>query len=243
MNHRIRTTTVAASVALGAGLLLSACQSDSGATDTAGKTTGNPAVTSSPTPASGATGASGSGGRVSRPAGTPTGASRSGGTTRGTGSGGTGSGGTGSGRASGDGRAGDKSGYGQSCGSKDLRWSAKSMTQAGGYIRISVSAKPGITCVLPAGLPVVAFGSGGTQAGPAEQSAGGESTLHGGTTVYAGVNPKITKDNAGAEYGTVIVSASESDPHPVSLSVGNTLVDKPVVTNWHTNPADAVPAA
>lgn len=77
MNHRIRTT-VAVSVALGAGLLLSACQSDSGATDTAGPTTGNPAVTSSPTQASGATGTSGSGGRESGPAGTPTGASTQG---------------------------------------------------------------------------------------------------------------------------------------------------------------------
>ncbi|MGW1029754.1 hypothetical protein ACWD4J_39790 [Streptomyces sp. NPDC002577] len=42
------------------------------------------------------------------------------------------------------------------------------MTQGGGYIQVSVTAKPGITCVLPDGLPVMAFGSGGIQAGPAE---------------------------------------------------------------------------
>ncbi|WP_181794642.1 DUF4232 domain-containing protein, partial [Streptomyces sp. WELS2] len=141
-----------------------------------------------------------------------------------------------------DGAAADKTGYGQSCGSNDLRWSAKSMTQAGGYIQISVSANPGITCVLPAGLPVVAFGSGGTQAHPAEQSVGSEITLSGGTTVYAGVNPKTTNDDNGTEYSTVIASVSDGDPHPVSLPVGNIVVDKPVVTNWHTNPADAVPA-
>lgn len=68
--------------------------------------------------------------------------------------------------------AGEKSGYGQSCGTNDLVWNAKEMPQAGGHYRISVKARSGITCVLPGGLPVNAFGSGGTQAGPAEQVAG-----------------------------------------------------------------------
>ncbi|WDM16949.1 DUF4232 domain-containing protein [Streptomyces lavenduligriseus] len=173
------------------------------------------------------------GGRKSGSTGATAGATHSGGGTKAS---------TGEGRTSGDGAAGDKTGYGQGCGCNDLRWSAKSMTQAGGYIQISVSAKPGITCVLPAGLPVVAFGSGGTQAHPAEQSAGNEITLSGCTTVYAGVNPKTTNDDNGIEYSTVIVSVSDGDPHPVSLPVGNTIVDKPVVTDWHTNPVDAVPA-
>ncbi|MFH9089998.1 DUF4232 domain-containing protein [Streptomyces sp. NPDC017673] len=240
MNHRFRTA-FAVSAALGAGLLMTACQGSSSAPDTASaKTVADSTATSSPAPAPSATKAGGPGGQESRTSGTTAGSSRNGGTTGGTTRGATG--GTGSGRDSGDGGAADKTGYGQSCGSNDLRWSAKSMTQAGGYIQISVSAKPGITCVLPAGLPVVAFGSGGTQAHPAEQSAGPEITLSGGTTVYAGVNPKTTNDDYGTEYSTVIVSVSDGDPHPVSLPVGNTLVDKPVVTNWHTNPADAVPA-
>lgn len=236
MNHRFRTA-FAVSAALGAGLLMTACQGNSSAPDSASaKTVADSTATSSPAPAPSATKAGGPGGQESRTSGTTAGSSRNGGTTVGA------TGGTGSGRDSGDGGAADKTGYGQSCGSNDLRWSAKSMTQAGGYIQISVSAKPGITCVLPAGLPVVAFGSGGTQAHPAEQSAGPEITLSGGTTVYAGVNPKTTNDDYGTEYSTVIVSVSDGDPHPVSLPAGNTLVDKPVVTNWHTNPADAVPA-
>ncbi|MFJ4153077.1 DUF4232 domain-containing protein [Streptomyces galbus] len=115
------------------------------------------------------------------------------------------------------------------------------MTQAGGYIRISAKAKPGITCVLPAGLPVIAFGSGGTQAGPAEQSAGGEITLIGDKTVYAGLNPKSTGNNSGVEYDSVIVSVSNDDPNPVSLKTGSIVVDKPQVTNWHTSAAEAVP--
>ncbi|MET8563886.1 DUF4232 domain-containing protein [Streptomyces flaveolus] len=240
MNHRFRTA-FAVSAALGAGLLMTACQGDPSATGPApAKTVADSAAPSSAAPVPSAGKAGDSGGQESRAGGTTAGSSRSGGTTGGT-TGGT-AGGTGSGRGSGGGGAADKTGYGQGCGSNDLRWSAKSMTQAGGYIRISVSAKPGITCVLPAGLPVVAFGSGGTQAHPAEQAAGPEITLSGGTTVYAGVNPKTTNDDYGTEYGTVIVSVSDGDPNPVSLPVGNTLVDKPVVTNWHTNPADAVPA-
>ncbi|MDN3262796.1 hypothetical protein QWJ26_23930 [Streptomyces sp. CSDS2] len=235
MNHRFRAA-FAASAALGAGLLLTACQEGSGTTaDATAKTTATSAATPTSQPVVDATETAASGGgQKSGSAGTTAGATHSGGGTKAN---------TGEGRTSDDGAAADKTGYGQGCGSNDLRWSAKSMTQAGGYIQISVSAKPGITCVLPAGLPVVAFGSGGTQAHPAEQSAGSEITLSGGTTVYAGVNPKTTNDDNGTEYSTVIVSVSDGDPHPVSLPVGNTVVDKPVVTNWHTNPADAVPAS
>ncbi len=152
----------------------------------------------------------------------------------------TGNGGNGDAKHSGA-EAGDKSGYGQSCGTNDLTWSAKRMTQAGGYYQVSVKAKSGITCVLPGGLPVIAFGSGGTQAGPAEQSAGAEITLSGGRTVYAGVSPKSTSGDGGTEYSTVIVSVTGDDPDPISLEIGSVLVDQPVVTNWHTDPQDAVP--
>ncbi len=64
------------------------------------------------------------------------------------------------------------------------------MTRAGGYIRISVSAKPNITCVPPTGLPLVTFGSGGTQGRPAEQSTGSQITLSGGTTVRGGCSSR-----------------------------------------------------
>jgi hypothetical protein len=158
-----------------------------------------------------------------------------------------GSGGTGAGDASGtdedtsDDTAADEPGYGQGCGTNDLDWSAGAETRAGGYILLSVKARSGITCFLPGGHQAVALGSGGVQAGPVEQSAGEEITLGGGRTVYAGVSPKTTAGDAGTEFGTVIVSVSEQDPHPLSLDIDRALVEEPVTTNRHTNPADAVP--
>jgi hypothetical protein len=114
-------------------------------------------------------------------------------------------------------------------------------SQAGGYFLVKAKAKPGITCVLRAALPVVAFGSDGTAAKPAEQSVGRAITLRDGVAAYAGVNPKTTAGEGGKELDSLIVSVSDSDPHPVSLRVGSFVVDKPVVTNWHTSAADAVP--
>ncbi|MFJ7194591.1 MULTISPECIES: DUF4232 domain-containing protein [unclassified Streptomyces] len=130
---------------------------------------------------------------------------------------------------------------GQVCGANDISWSTKSETQAGGYILITAKAKSGITCVLPAALPTVAFGSDGTEAGPAEQAVGEQITLSGNTTAYAGVNPKTTNADGGKELDSIIVAIGDKDSDPVSLRVGTITVDSPVVTNWHTSPADAVP--
>lgn len=131
----------------------------------------------------------------------------------------------------------------QACGANDISWSTRSESQAGGYILIMAKAKQGITCILPAALPTVAFGSDGTEAGPAEQSVGDAVTLSGGTTAYAGVNPKTTDTDGGKELDSIIVGVGNEDPDPVSLEVGTITVDKPVVTNWHTAPAGAVPSA
>ncbi|MBQ1108317.1 DUF4232 domain-containing protein [Streptomyces sp. 404i] len=131
----------------------------------------------------------------------------------------------------------------QACGANDISWSTRSESQAGGYILIMAKAKQGITCILPAALPTVAFGSDGTEAGPAEQSVGDAVTLSGATTAYAGVNPKTTNTDGGKELDSIIVGVGNEDPDPVSLEVGIITVDKPVVTNWHTAPADAVPSA
>ncbi|MFC9916764.1 hypothetical protein ACFVJQ_45770, partial [Streptomyces sp. NPDC127197] len=76
---------------------------------------------------------------------------------------------------------------------------------------------------------------------PAEQSVGQEITLRAGVTAYAGVNPKTTNEDSGKELSSLIVSVSNGDPNPVSLRVGSFVVDKPIVTNWHTSAADAVP--
>ncbi|MGW2260067.1 DUF4232 domain-containing protein [Streptomyces sp. NPDC001780] len=129
----------------------------------------------------------------------------------------------------------------QSCGANDISWSTRSESQAGGYILIMAKAKSGITCYLPAELPTVAFGSDGTEAGPAEQSVGEQVKLSGSTTAYAGVNPKTTDEDGGKELDSIIVAVGNEDPNPVSLPVGTITVDEPIVTNWHTAPADAVP--
>lgn len=129
----------------------------------------------------------------------------------------------------------------QACGANDIFWSTRAETQAGGYILVIAKAKSGITCYLPAALPTVAFGSDGTQAGPAEQAVGEQIKLSGSTTAYAGVNPKTTNEDGGKELDSIIVAVGDDDPDPVSLPVGTITVDKPVVTNWHTAPAEAVP--
>jgi hypothetical protein len=150
--------------------------------------------------------------------------------------------GTGDGAGSGaDTGNGGREPVGQICGANDISWSTRSETQAGGYILVIAKAKSGITCVLPAGLPTVAFGSDGTQAGPAEQAVGKQITLSGGTTAYAGVQTKSTGGNGGKELDFIIVGVGNSDPDPVSLPVGTITVKDPIVTNWHTSPADAVP--
>ncbi|GFE19199.1 hypothetical protein Sgleb_72460 [Streptomyces glebosus] len=136
---------------------------------------------------------------------------------------------------------GGKKGYGQACGANDLKFSARSETQAGGYILLSARAKPGITCTIPSGLPSVSFGSKGIEASGAEQSVGPAIKLSGSTTAYAGINPKTTNDNNGVEFTFLIAAIGTSDSDPASVSTGAVTVDKPIVTNWHTDPADAVP--
>jgi hypothetical protein len=136
---------------------------------------------------------------------------------------------------------GEREQVGQVCGANDISWSTKSETQAGGYILIVAKAKSGITCYLPAELPTVAFGSDGTEAGPAEQSVGEQIKLSGSTVAYAGVNPKTTSTDGGKELDSIIVAVGDEDPDPVSLPVGTITVDDPIVTNWHTSPTEAVP--
>ncbi|MEK8172927.1 DUF4232 domain-containing protein [Streptomyces sp. M19] len=79
-------------------------------------------------------------------------------------------------------------------------------------MEITAKAKSGITCYLPAELPVVAFGSDGTEAGPAEQSVGGAIKLSGDTVAYAGVNPKTANSDNGKELDSIIVAIGREDP-------------------------------
>ncbi|MFE4175285.1 hypothetical protein ACFRR7_25120 [Streptomyces sp. NPDC056909] len=249
LKHRIRTTALAAT-ALVAALSLTACQdtTDSGAGTTSG--TGATSVTGAASNTGATSGASaenaaaetskGSDSKGSTAEsgknGSAAGESAAGGSNAASGAKGSGNAGSGDGSSSGD-----KSGYGQVCGANDISWSTRAETQAGGYILIIAKAKSGITCVLPAALPTVAFGSDGTEAGPAEQAVGPQITLKRGVTAYAGVNPKTTNDNWGKELNSIIVAIGNEDPNPVSLPVGKILVAEPIVTNWHTSAADAVP--
>ncbi|MFC5889191.1 hypothetical protein ACFP0N_29900, partial [Kitasatospora aburaviensis] len=134
-----------------------------------------------------------------------------------------------------------KSGNGQTCGANDLVLSAKTESQAGGYILITAMAKPGVSCTLPAAHPTIAFGSGGIEATNAEQATGTPIPLGGAKVAYAGVMAKTTKGNQAVEFTDVIVAIGKTDPNPAGLPVGKTPVDKPIVTNWHTVPKDAVP--
>ncbi|WP_328954623.1 DUF4232 domain-containing protein [Kitasatospora purpeofusca] len=127
------------------------------------------------------------------------------------------------------------------CGAKDLVLTAKAESQAGGYILITAKAKPGVTCTLPARRPVIAFGSGGIEAAKAEQTAAQPIKLSGSDAAYAGVMTKTTKDNQAIQFTDVIVGINDPDPDPVSLPIGPTNVDKPIVTNWHSRPEGAVP--
>ncbi|MER5354430.1 hypothetical protein ABT093_29380 [Kitasatospora sp. NPDC002551] len=127
------------------------------------------------------------------------------------------------------------------CGAKDLVLTARTESQAGGYILIAAKAKPGVTCTLPPRPPVIAFGSRGIEASKAEQGVGLPIRLSGSDTAYAGVMAKTTKDNQAVEFTDVIVGIGNPDPDPVSLPVGRTNVDRPIVTNWHNLPEDAVP--
>ncbi|MFI9629578.1 DUF4232 domain-containing protein [Streptomyces sp. NPDC052042] len=223
MSGNRRKAFLVSAAIVGGAMLMTACQDGDAATDT-GAAQGSPSATAvgdAATPSgSSAAGSGQSTDKSSSTAGKGT------------------EGAAGSGADTGDGK---REPVGQSCGANDISWSTRSETQAGGYILVIAKAKPGITCYLPAALPTVAFGSDGTQAGPAEQTAGKQIKLSGGTTAYAGVNPKTTNGNGGKELDFIIVGVGDDDPNPVSLPVGTITVEDPIVTNWHTAPADAVP--
>ncbi|AXI78248.1 DUF4232 domain-containing protein [Peterkaempfera bronchialis] len=223
MSGNRRKAFLVSAALVGGTMLMTACQDS----DTA-KDTGAAQVSSSATPV----------GSAATPSGSSTTGSNQG---TGKGSDATGKGSTDGAGSGADTGNGERKPVEQSCGANDISWSTRSETQAGGYILIIAKAKSGITCYLPAALPTVAFGSDGTEAGPAEQTAGQQIKLSGSTTAYAGVNPKTTNGNGGKELDFIIVGVGDDDPNPVSLPVGTITVEDPIVTNWHTTPTDAVP--
>ncbi|PSM41889.1 hypothetical protein C6Y14_19435 [Streptomyces dioscori] len=226
MSGNRRRAFLVSAVVAGSALLMTACQDTDGGKD---KDTGAAGSSSSAGAADDAATPSGSSG-----AGGDQAADKSKGSDASKGSGNT----DGSGVDTGDGT---REKVEQGCGANDITWSTRSESQAGGYVLIIAKAKSGITCWLPAELPTVAFGSDGTEAGPAEQSVGEQIKLTGNVTAYAGVNPKTTNSDGGKELESIIVGVGNDDPNPVSLPVDTITVDKPIVTNWHTSPTEAVP--
>ncbi|MFF3095963.1 DUF4232 domain-containing protein [Streptomyces cyaneofuscatus] len=225
-NRNRRKALLASAALVGGALLMTACQDTDGSVDSGAAQSGSPsAVEGSPSASEDPEDAP-----TDEPSGAPSDGASDEASDEPTAS-----------PSAGNGSGSNGSKVGQVCGANDLSWSTRSESQAGGYILVMAKAKSGITCVLPAALPTVAFGSDGTEAGPVEQSVGKPVTLSGSKVAYAGVNPKTTNTDGGKELGSIIVAVGNEDPNPVSLKVGTITVDRPVVTNWHTAPKDAVP--
>ncbi|MEU0125371.1 hypothetical protein ABZ114_27445 [Streptomyces albidoflavus] len=165
------------------------------------------------------------------------------------GTGGTDSGAEGSGSEAGAGadKGGDKGagggGVGQSCGTNDLDLTLTPKSQAGGYYQVTAKAKSGITCYLDVNTPSVAFGSDPEGvASPVGQGGEDPIKLSGSAVAYTGISPKTTKGDAGVEFENVIVSVTDEDPNPAELALPEpAVVEKPIVTNWSTNPGETVP--
>ncbi|MGC0377148.1 DUF4232 domain-containing protein [Streptomyces sp. SAI-229] len=131
----------------------------------------------------------------------------------------------------------------QPCATSDLNFKVTSETQAGGYYLITAKAKPGIVCHLEGVFPSASFGSSpDTAVSPAEQSAGDDIVLGGSTAAYAGISPKSTNNNDGIQFDRLHLSVAGDEENAVTLRLPDTAtVDQPVATNWHADPADAVP--
>ncbi|WP_411095034.1 hypothetical protein [Streptomyces sp. 021-3] len=134
-------------------------------------------------------------------------------------------------------------GVGQSCGTNDLDLTLTPKSQAGGYYQVTAKAKSGITCYLDVNTPSVSFGSKPEGvASPVGQGGEDPIKLSGSAVAYTGISPKTTKEDGGVEFENVIVSVTDEDPNPAELALPEpAVVEKPIVTNWSTNPGETVP--
>ncbi|MEV7196304.1 DUF4232 domain-containing protein [Streptomyces sp. NPDC093510] len=129
------------------------------------------------------------------------------------------------------------------CVTDDLTFTVTEETQAGGYLFLTAKAKPGISCTLEGVFPSASLGSSpDTAVSPAEHAVSESVTLEGSTTAYAGIYPKITNDGLGWEFDQLHLSVAGDEVNSITLDLPKTvLVDQPIATNWHADPADAVP--
>ncbi|WP_409238469.1 hypothetical protein [Streptomyces sp. PA5.6] len=131
----------------------------------------------------------------------------------------------------------------QVCGTNDLTFKVTEKTQAGGYLLVTAKARPGITCYLEGTFPSAGFGSHpDRQVTPAEQAVTDDVKVSGTKVAYAGINPKSTNGNSGAEFDWMAIAVMGDEGNATDLRLpSTTLIDKPKSTNWHANAADAVP--
>ncbi|NEY33266.1 DUF4232 domain-containing protein [Streptomyces sp. PRKS01-65] len=132
---------------------------------------------------------------------------------------------------------------GQACGTNDLSLTLSRQTQAGGYFLITAKALPGITCYLEGTFPSAGFGSAAdTHVTPVEQGVSETIKLSGSTAAYAGISPKSTGSDGGRQFSQLFVAVAGYEADAVTFRFSEpVLVDRPVATNWHADPADAVP--
>ncbi|WP_298552539.1 DUF4232 domain-containing protein [Streptomyces luteogriseus] len=133
----------------------------------------------------------------------------------------------------------------RACATKDLSFKVSLKTQAGGYFLVTAKAKSGVTCYLEGVFPSASFGSSAdTEVAPAEHAVSERVTLSGSTAAYTGINPKTTNDDFGKQFDFLHLSVAGDETNAVTLPLPETAtVDRPVATNWHADPADAVPFA
>ncbi|MFF5573752.1 DUF4232 domain-containing protein [Streptomyces luteogriseus] len=131
----------------------------------------------------------------------------------------------------------------RACATKDLSFKVSLKTQAGGYYLVTAKAKSGVTCYLEGVFPSASFGSSAdTEVAPAEHAVSERVTLSGSTAAYAGINPKTTNNDFGKEFDFLHLSVAGDETNAVTLALPETAtVDRPIATNWHADPADAVP--
>ncbi|MFH9654853.1 hypothetical protein ACH4MT_28570 [Streptomyces anulatus] len=143
----------------------------------------------------------------------------------------------------GESSTGDKSGYGQSCGTNDLDLTVTWEAQPISHYLITAKAKSGITCYLDVNTPSVSFGSGADGvASPVGQGGEDPIKLSGSSVAYAGINVKTTEGEGGKQFEHVIIATTEEDPDPAQVELPDApTVDKPIVTNWSTKRDEAIP--
>lgn len=139
------------------------------------------------------------------------------------------------------------SGVGQSCGTNDLDFLV-SPTDSSGYLLVTATAQPGITCHLDGGAPLVLFSSAEkTKPYPVElmgTPAPDSIKVSGSTHAYAVIIPNTTRADSAVEFETADITVREDDSHTAHVTLPGTYsVDEAAVTIWYSSPEAATPDA